>query len=78
MRIGWALPVAALVALAACTFPDVDYADGDAGSCPGLATCTASAMQCAAAAQGANTTCVAQCHMGAGCTKMCATLKNAT
>jgi hypothetical protein len=68
------LALAALAALAAaCTFPDVDYADGgDAGgSCPGLDPCTAAASGCAATANGVWTACNTTCGTNMGCTKKC-------
>jgi hypothetical protein len=71
------LALAALAALAAaCTFPDVDYADGGAssgagGSCPGLDPCTAAAASCAAMANGVWTTCTTACHAAMGCTNKC-------
>jgi hypothetical protein len=66
-----------LVAPAACTFPDVDYAAGGAGTggnadagCTGLDSCTGTAMSCAGGAQATHTACVAPCK-NATCTMKC-------
>jgi hypothetical protein len=69
-----ALLLALPLAGAACTFPDVTYADGDAaggastssssGACPELAGCTAAAKQCAGEAGMAEGACNQKCKHG--------------
>jgi hypothetical protein len=72
-----ALLAVAVAALAgACTFPDVDYADGGVstgagGSCPGLDACTGAAASCASTANAAWSTCTVNCHGGMGCIDKC-------
>lgn len=47
--------------LAACTFPDVDYLDGAAATCPAPASCEGSASKCADSANEEHDMCSQQC-----------------
>jgi hypothetical protein len=60
--------------IAGCTFPDVDYADGGSGSCPGLDPCTVAATSCKTAMEAQHSTCIAGCHSSACATKCDETL----
>ena len=76
------VPLAGGALLAACTFPDVGYADADAGSsvpssssgaaCPQLAACTSTDASCAASAMMADDACLAACKGKPPCTSKCA------
>jgi hypothetical protein len=81
---GYGTVLAGLVGLGglcACTFPDVDYADGGGGSatstsatpdeCSGLAACEVAAKSCASNANGAHDACTQACKGNPGCTMKC-------
>jgi hypothetical protein len=54
----WVLPLSGVTA---CTFPDVEYADG--GTCPELAGCEAGAKDCDTIALSARDGCMQGCTM---------------
>ncbi len=78
LAVGQGLP-----AIAGCTFPDVDYADGGAGGasptassgsgdpCAEVSVCTATASTCDAMAEGIAGTCSQHCKNNPVCTMKC-------
>jgi hypothetical protein len=82
--VSFLVATALLAAPAACTFPDVDYAAGGAGTitgsggaatgdagCGALTSCTGAATSCAGGAQMTHTACLDQCNGIQSCANNC-------